>query len=87
MHNTREFTRRQEDIDMSELVDGLIDQGLTRGLLAMQFTSGLSITPSQVDVIALAALRLLTSLPQHVSVYEVVDGLTRRAAALTTEVQ
>jgi hypothetical protein len=85
--NTTQLTPRQEDLDMTDLIHDLVDAGLTRGLLAMTFTHGLTITPSETDVAALAALRLLTSLPQHVSVYEVIDGLMRRAAALATEVQ
>jgi len=70
---------------MTALLDDLIDAGLTRGLLAMQFTNGLSITPGPVDVAALAALRLLDTLPGSVSVAEVIDGLKRRATALSPE--
>ena len=69
------------------LTTALIDQGLTRGLLAMQYTHGLSITPSKYDVAAVAALRLLDTLPGHISVADVIAGLQRRAIALSPEVQ
>lgn len=85
--NTTQLTPRQEDLDMTDLIHDIVDDGLTRGLLAMQYTPGLSITPSEVDVAALAALRLLDTLPGHVAVHEVIDGLKRRALALATEVQ
>lgn len=87
MKHLNEFTPREEDIRMTTLIEGLVDQGLVRGLLALQFTPGVSITPGPVDVVALAALRLLDTLPGHVSVHEVIDGLKRRAAVLAPEVQ
>ena len=84
MTNHQQFIR-VEDIRMTQLVEDLIDMGITRGLLAMQFTNGVSITPGPVDVAALAALRLLDTLPGSVSVAEVIDGLKRRATALSPE--
>ena len=83
--NTLQRTPRHDDVCMTALLDDLIDAGLTRGLLAMQFTNGVSITPGPVDVAALAALRLLDTLPGSVSVAEVIDGLKRRATALSPE--
>jgi len=87
MNNTNPQFIRQEDRDMSDLIEALIDQGLTRGLLAMTYTDGLSVSTKKYDVAAVAALRLLDTLPGHVSVHEVIEGLRRRAITLATEVQ
>lgn len=80
---------RQHDSDttgwepaMTDLMTALIDQGLTRGLLAMQYTHGLTIAPVKYDVAAVAACRLLDTLPGHVTVAEVLTGLNRRAVTL-----
>jgi len=86
MTTTHQFYT-EDDYRMTALLHDLIDAGLVRGLLALQFTPGVSITPGPVDVVALAALRLLDTLPGHVSVHEVIDGLKRRAAVLGQEVQ
>jgi hypothetical protein len=76
------------DLDMTDLIETLIDHGLTRGLLALQYTHGVSInTQAKYDVAAVAAIRLLDTLPGHVSVAEVLDGLRRRSIALSPEVQ
>jgi aconitase B len=84
----QQYTPRQEDVDMTDLLEALVDQGLTRGLLAMQYTDGISVsTTRKYDVAAVAALRLLDTLPGHVSVHDVIEGLHRRAITLAPEVQ
>jgi hypothetical protein len=84
---SQQYTPRQEEIDLTDLIEALVDQGLTRGLLAMQFTDGISVSTRKYDVAAVAALRLLDTLPGHVSVHDVIEGLHRRAITLAPEVQ
>lgn len=85
MKQHRQCNTDYSDASMTDVLTALIAQGLTRGLLAMQFTHGLSIHPEvarQYDVAAVAAVRLLDTLPAHVTVGEVLAGLNRRAVTL-----
>jgi len=80
------YTPRQEDARMTDLLEGLVDQGLVRGLQALQFTHGLTIDPTvKYDVAAVAALRLLDGL-RGCDVNDVITGLERRAITLAPEV-
>ncbi len=85
MNTSQQFTR-DEDNQMTDLLEALVDQGLTRGLLAMQFTDGLSVSTRKYDVAAVAALRLLDTLPPSASIHDVIEGLHRRAISLAPEV-
>jgi hypothetical protein len=68
---------------MTDLTTALIDQGLAAGLMGLAFTYGVSIDARlKYDVPAVAALRLLTSLPPQVTVGEVVARLQARAITL-----
>jgi hypothetical protein len=90
MHRSPSVYTGPSDIDMTDLLSTLIDQGLTRGLLALQYTHGVSISVDvarKYDVAAVAACRLLDTLPGHVTVAEVLDGLRRRAITLAPEIQ
>lgn len=87
MHNIHQQSTRPDDLDtaMTDLLDTLIDHGLTRGLLALSYTHGVSIhaeTARKYDVAAVALLRALDTLPTHVTVGEVLAGLHRRAITL-----